>query len=83
MVRSPIPRSRGGIRQRRENLGRTPSKYAARIAQVLAAAEPGVKIRRDQWEEQEELGPHTDDVGTISPELADMIWVENCRSTGP
>jgi RNA-dependent RNA polymerase len=39
-------------------------------------------IRRDQWEEQEDLGPHTDGVGTISPELADLIWDETCRATG-
>jgi len=63
-------------------LGRTPSKYAARIAQAFTATEPSVKIRRDQWEEQEDLGPHTDGVGTISPELADMIWDGNCRATG-
>jgi hypothetical protein len=32
-----------------------------------------LKIRRDQWEEQPEIGAHTDGVGTISPELAAMI----------
>jgi RNA-dependent RNA polymerase len=61
---------------------RTPSKYAARIAQAFTSTDPSVKIRRDQWEEQDDLGPHTDGVGTISQELADMIWDANCRATG-
>jgi RNA-dependent RNA polymerase len=61
---------------------RTPSKYAARIAQAFTATEASVKIRRDQWEEQDDLGPHTDGVGTISPELAEMIWEEKCRAAG-
>ena len=57
---------------------RTPSKYAARIAQAFTATDPSVKIRRDQWEEQDDLGNHTDGVGTISPQLADMIWEAKC-----
>jgi len=61
---------------------RTPSKYAARIAQAFTATDPSVKIRRDQWEEQPELGPHTDGVGTISPELASMIWEAKCKVSG-
>jgi len=61
---------------------RTPSKYAARIAQAFTSTDPSVKIRRDQWEEQAELGVHTDGVGTISQELADKIWEEKCRATG-
>ena len=64
------------------SLLRTPSKYAARIAQAFTSTDPSVKIRCDQWEEQEDLGPHTDGVGTISQELADMIWEEHCRATG-
>ncbi|KAI0284919.1 RNA dependent RNA polymerase-domain-containing protein [Russula brevipes] len=62
-------------------LVRMPSKYAARIAQAFTATEPSVKIRRGQWKEQDDLGPHTDGVGTISPELAEMIWDENRRVT--
>lgn len=62
------------------HLRRMPSMYAARIAQALTATEPSVKIRRDQWEEQEGLGPHTNGIGTISPELANLIWEENFRS---
>ena len=64
------------------DLLRTPSKYAARIAQAFTSTDPSVKIRRDQWEAQAELGVHTDGVGTISQELADKIWEEKCRATG-
>jgi RNA-dependent RNA polymerase len=60
---------------------RTPSKYAARIAQAFTATDPSVKIRRDQWEEQDDLGNHTDGVGTISPQLADMIWEAQCKGS--
>ncbi|KAI0253578.1 RdRP-domain-containing protein [Lactifluus subvellereus] len=60
---------------------RTPSKYAARIAQAFTATDRSVKIRLGEWEEQPELGPHTDGVGTISPELAQKIWEEKCRNT--
>jgi RNA-dependent RNA polymerase len=63
------------------DLLRTPSKYAARIAQAFTSTDPSVKIRRDQWDEQAELGVHTDGVGTISQELADKIWEEKCRAT--
>ena len=63
-------------------LRRTPSKYAARIAQAFTATDPSVKILRDQWEEQADIGPHTDGVGTISPKLADMIWEEKCQAAG-
>ncbi|KAI9446032.1 RdRP-domain-containing protein [Lactarius indigo] len=62
------------------DLLRTPSKWAARIAQAFTATDPSVTIRRDQWEEQDDLGPHTDGVGTISLNLADMIWEEKCRA---
>jgi RNA-dependent RNA polymerase len=58
---------------------RTPSKYAARIAQAFTATERSVKILRSQCEEQPELGPHTDGVGTISLELSNKIWAEKCR----
>ena len=61
---------------------RMPSKYAARIAQAFTATDPSVKVRRDRWEEQDDIGPHTDGVGTISPELADMIWEEKCQAAG-
>jgi len=61
---------------------RMPSKYAARMAQAFTPTEPSVTIRRGQWEEQDDLGPHTDGVGTISPELGDMIWDKNCRARG-
>jgi RNA-dependent RNA polymerase len=60
---------------------RQPSRYAARIAQSFTATDRSVKIKRDQWEEQPDLGPHTDGVGTISPELAHMIWEAYCGSS--
>ena len=61
---------------------RTPSKYAARMAQAFTATDPSVTINRDQWEEQPELGPHTDGVGTMSPRLAAMIWEAKCTGSG-
>ena len=64
------------------DLLRTPSKWAARIAQAFTATDPSVKIRRDQWEEQDDLGPHTDGVGTISPELAEKIWDKKLKAKG-
>ena len=68
---------------------RKPSKYAARIAQAFTATETSVKIQSDQWEEQPDLGGltgdvetnHTDGVGTISPQLRDMIWEAKCKAT--
>ena len=60
---------------------RTPSKYAARIAQAFTATDRSVKIQRDQWEEQPDLGPHTDGVGTISPLLAEKIWEKRCGAS--
>ena len=60
---------------------RMPSKYAARIAQAFTATDKSVMIRHDQWEEQPDLGPHTDGVGTISPKLAEAIWEEKCKAS--
>ena len=59
-------------------LARMPSKLGARIAQAFTATKPSVKIQRDQWEEQDDLGEHTDGVGTISRELGDMMWEVLC-----
>lgn len=63
---------------------RYPSKYAARIAQAFTATDPSVSITRDQWEEMPDLGEepylYTDGVGTISPELGDMIWEALCAA---
>ncbi len=56
--------------------------YAARRVQAFTSTDSSVKIRRDQWEEQAELGVHTDGIGIISQELADKIWEEKCRATG-
>jgi len=56
---------------------KSPSKYAARLAQAFTATDPSVEIRRNEWEEVPDLGPKsylfTDGVGTISQELADRI----------
>ena len=61
-----------------------PSKYAARMAQAFTATDPSVCIRNDQWEEIDDIGRepylHTDGVGTISPELADLIWEALCAA---
>lgn len=62
---------------------KSPSKYAARIAQAFTATDPSVEITREQWEQVEDLGnePYlfTDGVGTISEELGDMIWNALCE----
>ena len=63
-----------------DKLLRQPSKYAARLAQAFTATDSSVKIRRNEWEEVPDLGPHpylfTDGVGTISQQLADRIFKE-------
>jgi RNA-dependent RNA polymerase len=45
-------------------VNKQPAKFAARMAQAFTATDPSVKIRRDQWEEVEDLGQapyeHTD-----------------------
>lgn len=61
-----------------------PSKYAARIAQAFTATDPSVRIRREHWEEMDDLGEkpylYTDGVGTISEELGDLIWQTLCEA---
>lgn len=61
---------------------KSPSKYAARLAQAFTATDPSVEIRRDQWEQVADLGedPYffTDGVGTISQALGDRIWEALC-----
>ncbi|KAI0748499.1 RdRP-domain-containing protein [Daedaleopsis nitida] len=61
-----------------------PSKYAARLAQAFTATDPSVSITKNQWEEMPDMGtePHlfTDGVGTISPQLANMIWEALCTA---
>ena len=58
---------------------RMPSKYAARIAQAFTATHPSTMIQSDQWEEQPDLGGHTDGVGTISVPFRDMVWEAMCK----
>ncbi|THH11989.1 hypothetical protein EW145_g298 [Phellinidium pouzarii] len=60
-----------------------PAKFAARLAQAFTATDPSVKVTREQWCEIADLGQspyqHTDGVGTISRQLAKLIWEELCR----
>ncbi|KAI0318922.1 RdRP-domain-containing protein [Amylostereum chailletii] len=74
-----------------EGLLSTPSKYAARIAQAFTATDPSVELVEGQWEEMEDIlvvdpetgvekSNHTDGVGTISPELGEMIWKVRCEA---
>ncbi|TCD64916.1 hypothetical protein EIP91_003452 [Steccherinum ochraceum] len=63
-----------------------PSLYAARIAQAFSATDPSVSIKQEQWEEVQDLGekPYlfTDGCGTISPDLASLIWDALCKDRG-
>nr|GAT54624.1 calcium:hydrogen antiporter [Mycena chlorophos] len=72
---------------------KSPSKYAARLAQAFTATDPSIKIPRSEWEEVPDIvdpgfedvdSPparhiHTDGVGTISRKLAQRIWEELCK----
>lgn len=62
---------------------KSPSKYAARLAQAFTATDPSVEIRREEWEEVPDLGQEpylfTDGVGTISKSLGDRIWMKLCE----
>lgn len=64
-------------------LARQPSKFAARLAQAFTATDPSVDIRRNEWNEMDDLGkdPYlfTDGVGTISKALGDRIWAKLCE----
>ncbi|KAJ7074173.1 RNA dependent RNA polymerase-domain-containing protein [Mycena amicta] len=76
------------------SLLKSPSKFAARLAQAFTATDPSVKITRHQWEEVPDIvvpgyedveNPpakyvFTDGVGTISRKLAQMIWQALCDS---
>ena len=46
------------------------------------ATNPSVKILRSQREDPPELGPQTDGVGAVSPELAEMIQKAKCKVSG-
>ncbi|KAI0029220.1 RdRP-domain-containing protein [Vararia minispora EC-137] len=72
------------------DLRTTPSKLAARIAQAFTATDPSVNLVIGQWEEMPDIETelpsgriscHTDGVGTISPELGDMIWDVMCAAS--
>ncbi|KAJ7632964.1 RNA dependent RNA polymerase-domain-containing protein [Roridomyces roridus] len=73
---------------------KSPSKYAARLAQAFTATDPSVRIGRHQWmlipdivvaghENDTKLHSkfvYTDGVGTISSKLATMIWDALCEA---
>ncbi|KAF7322454.1 RNA-dependent RNA polymerase [Mycena chlorophos] len=73
---------------------KSPSKYAARLAQAFTATDPSIKILRSEWEEVPDIvdpgfedidNPparhvHTDGVGTISRKLAQRIWEALCEA---
>ena len=66
------------------SLKKSPSKYAARLAQAFTATDPSVEIRPHEWEEVDDLGAEpylfTDGVGTISKALGDKIWKALCEA---
>ncbi|KAJ7633050.1 RNA dependent RNA polymerase-domain-containing protein [Roridomyces roridus] len=73
---------------------KSPSKYAARLAQAFTATDPSVRISRHQWKiipdivvpgHKNDTKLHskfvyTDGVGTISSKLATMIWEALCEA---
>lgn len=74
------------------DLMKQPSKYAARLAQAFTATEASVSIKKEEWEEVEDIKPpgledgapspylFTDGVGSISKSLGDKIWAELCSN---
>jgi len=75
---------------RGKELIKQPSKYAARLAQAFTATEASVSIKRNEWEQVEDIKPasykegdtspnlFTDGLGSISKALGDKIWAELC-----
>ncbi|GJJ12541.1 hypothetical protein Clacol_006784 [Clathrus columnatus] len=59
-----------------------PALYAARVSQAFSATEDSVILLRHQWEEIPDIVRNgrifTDGVGTISPQLARLIWEIMC-----
>ncbi|KLO19204.1 RdRP-domain-containing protein [Schizopora paradoxa] len=55
-----------------------PAKYAARLGQAFTATNPSISIRAKERKIVRDMGfrpyQHTDGVGTISRELANLIW---------
>lgn len=60
-----------------------PALYAARVSQAFSGTEDSVRLHAGQWEEMADIKHHgrcfTDGVGTISPQLAKMIWEKLCQ----
>lgn len=55
-----------------------PSKWATLIAQSFTPTNPSVRLRKDEWEQIDDIGlkphVHTDGAGTISQSLASDLW---------
>jgi len=70
-------------KEKGQKLLKTPSKFAARLAQAFTATDHSVFIRSAEWEEVPDLGAEpwwfTDGVGTISRKLAVRIWTNLCE----
>ena len=70
-------------KEKGKKLLKTPSKFAARLAQAFTATDHSVFIRSTEWEEVPDLGNDpwwfTDGVGTISRQLAIRIWTKLCE----
>ncbi|KAI6030049.1 RNA dependent RNA polymerase-domain-containing protein [Pisolithus marmoratus] len=67
-----------------ETVIRSPSKYGARMAQAFTATDPSVKLHKSQWSTMPDICQNgivfTDGIGTISQELATLIWQTLCRN---
>lgn len=66
-----------------DKLLKSPSKYAARLAQAFTATDASVMIKRGEWTDIPDLGvdPYlfTDGCGTLSLSLARKIWAKLCE----
>ncbi|KAI6002488.1 RNA dependent RNA polymerase-domain-containing protein [Pisolithus orientalis] len=62
----------------------SPSKYGARIGQAFTATDPSVELHKSQWSEMSDIQQNgivfTDGIGTISQELAALIWQALCEN---
>ena len=63
-----------------------PALYAARVSQAFSGTEDSVSLTPDQWDEMEDIKHNcrcfTDGVGTISTDLATLVWEELCEQRG-
>ncbi|KAI6013233.1 RNA dependent RNA polymerase-domain-containing protein [Pisolithus marmoratus] len=67
-----------------ETVVHSPSKYGARMAQAFTATDPSVKLHKSQWTTMPDICQNgivfTDGIGTMSQELATLIWQTLCRN---